>query len=134
MSGNRPGKKPVKNDAGCVVLSSVIYTGYPFTVKIVRDPAYAGVWSRPTVNNTAVFAKTDGGSVTITSSETISKYGLTYVNTTMHAPACNGTPCEIAYLSEPVNISATVTEPINKGKKTRKAICTPAAVPVYQSM
>lgn len=126
-------KKPVASStsAGCSVLPSVIYTGNPFTVKVVRDPAYTGVWSQPTVDVMAVFTKTDGGTVTKTSSETISKYGVTYVNTTMSAPSCNGDLCEIDYLSEnAVVITATVKEPINKGKRTRETVCTPATATV----
>ena len=133
LPGIAMAKKPVASStsAGCSVLPSVVYTGHPFTVKVVRDPAYTGVWSQPTVDVTAVFTKTGGGTVTKTSSETISKYGVTYVNTTMSAPSCNGDLCEIDYLSEnAVVITATVKEPINKGKRTRETVCTPATATV----
>jgi hypothetical protein len=83
---------------------------------------------------TAVSHKTDGGAVTITSNETVSRLGVTCVKVTTSAPGCNGNPCEIDTLSQPANISATVTVPINKGKRTRETICTPAAVPVHLSM
>jgi len=126
--------KTVDSEAGCAVLPAAIYTGNPFTVKVVRDPAYPGAWTQPTVDVSAVFTKTDGSTVTKTSSETIARYGVTYVNTTMSAPSCNGEPCEIDVLSQNVVITATVTEPINKGKRFRVTVCTPADVPVYQSM
>jgi len=127
-------KNTVQSDAGCAVLSSTIYTGNPFTAKIVRVPSYTGGWSWPTVDVKAVFTKTDGGTITKTSSETISRYGVTYVNVTMSAPSCNGDPCEIDFLSEPAVITAVVSEPINKGSRTRETTCTPAVVPVNQSM
>ena len=133
LPGIAMAKKPVasSSSAGCSVLPSVIYTGHPFTVKVVRDPAYTGVWSQPTVDVTAVFTKTEGGTITKTSSETISKYGVTYVNTTISAPGCNGDPCEIDYLSEnALVLTATVTEPINKGKRTRETVCAPASAMV----
>jgi len=133
-SGAALAAKSITSNAGCTVLSSAIYTGYPFTAKIVRDSSPTGVWSQPSVDVTAVFTKTDGGTITKTSSETISKYGVTYVNVTISAPSCNGTPCEIDYLSKPAVISATVSEPINKGKRTRDTVCTPATVQVNQSM
>lgn len=126
LPGIATAKKPVASSAGCSVLPSTIYTGTPFTVKIVRDPAYTGAWSQPTVDVTAVFTKTDGSKVTKTSSETISKYGVTYVNTTMSAPNCNGNPCEVDTLSKSAVIKAVVKEPINKGKTIRETVCAPA--------
>ena len=133
LPGLAMAKKPVENSAGCSVLPSTIYTGNPFTVKVVRDPAYTGVWSQPTVDVTAVFTKTDGSKVTKTSSETISKYGVTYVNTTMSAPSCNGDPCEIDTLSKSAVFTAVVKEPINKGKRTRETVCAPAKAYVNES-
>ena len=127
-------KKPVKNPVavedptGCAIFPSDIYTGYPFTVKIVRVPAYPGSWFRPTVDVTAVFAKKDGGEITTTVSETIAKYDVTYINTTLLAPSCNGAPCEIDTSVDAV-ITAAVTEPINGGGE-RVTICTPTTATV----
>ena len=133
LPGIAMAKQPVASSAGCSALPSTIYTGNPFTVRVVRDPAYTGVWSQPTVDVTAVFTKTDGSKVTKTSSETISKYGVTYVPVLIVAPSCNGYPCEIDTLSKSTVISAVVKEPINKGKRTRETVCAPAKVYVNES-
>jgi len=118
-------KKPVKSPpAECVMFPPTIYTDFPFTVKVVRDPAYPGVWSQPTVEVTAVFTKIDGSEITSTYSETIQRYGVTYINTSLTAPSCNGTPCEIDY-SSGVDLTAVVQEPLNKkGNKFRETTCT----------
>jgi hypothetical protein len=121
-------KKPVASPAGCVMFPPTIYTGFPFTVKVVRDPAYPGVWSQPTVEVTAVFTKTDGSKITQTYSETIQRYGVTYINATVTAPSnysCdeNGACTEVG-IESLANISAIVKEPLNKGKKFRKTTCT----------
>ena len=131
----KPVKKSVKNPVavenpvGCAIFPSDIYTGYSFTVKIVRVPAYPGGWFHPTVDVAAVFAKTDGGEITTTSSETIAKYGVTYVNASLLAPSCKGDLCEIETSVDAV-ITATVTEPINSGESFRETICTPATATV----
>ena len=135
-----PGKNPVavedpvvvEDPTGCAILPADIYTGYPFTVKIVRVPAHLGSWFRPTVDVRAVFAKKGGGEVTTTVSETIAKYDVTYINTTLLAPSCNGAPCEIDTSVDAV-ITATVTEPIDSGKSVRETICTPATATVNPS-
>ena len=111
-----------------VSCSPTIYTGFPFTVKVVRDPAYPGVWSQPTVEVTAVFTKNDGSEITQTYSETIQRYGVTYINATVTAPSnysCdeNGACTEVGIKSL-ANISAIVKEPLNKGKKFRETTCT----------
>ena len=136
LPGIAMAKKPVKDpnpvdsSSGCVVLPPVyVDTGHTFPVKVVRAPSYTGVWSQPTVDVKAVFTKTDGGEVTKTSSETISRYGVTYVNVTMLAPSCNGSPCEIDNTVDAV-VTAVVKEPINKGKRVRESICKPATASV----
>jgi len=135
LPGIAMAKKPVKDTVtvedpvGCVIFPADIYTGYPFTVKIVRNPSYPGSWVSPTVDVTAVFAKADGGESTTTSSDTIAKYGVTYVNTTLLAPSCKGDPCEINTSVDAV-ITATVKEPLNKGNKFRETICTPVTATV----
>ena len=123
-------KKPVESPVACVIFPpAYIDTGYQFTLKIVRDPAYPGVWSQPIVDAEAVFARTGGGSISTRYSETSSRYGygVTYVNATLLAPECNGSPCDID-TSEPVVINAVVKEPLNKGKKFRETTCAPATV------
>ena len=140
-----PGKNPVavedpvvvEDPTGCAIFPSDIfpsdiYTNNSFTVKIVRVPAYPGSWFRPTVDVTAVFAKKDGGEITTTVSETIAKYDVTYINTTLFAPSCNGAPCEIDTSVDAV-ITATVTEPIDSGTSFRDTICTPATATVNPS-
>ena len=123
-------KKPVESPAGCVMFPSTIYTDFPFTVKVVRDPAYPGVWSQPTVEVTAVFTKTNGSEITSTYSETIQRYGVTYINATLSAPSnysCNESGvCNEVGIESLAKISAVVKEPLNKkGNKFREMICTP---------
>jgi hypothetical protein len=129
-------KQPVASDAGCVVFPpAYIDSGYPFTVKIVRDPSYTGVWSQPMAEVNAEFTRTDGGTVTATYSETTSRYGygVTYVTANLLAPSCNGIPCELDTAAD-VTITATIREPINKGKRVRETICTPARASLNPSM
>lgn len=129
LPGIAQAKKPVQEPAGCVIFPSTIYTGFTFTVKVVRDPAYPGVWSQPTVEVTAVFNKTDNSQITQTYSETVQRYGVTYINATLTAPSnlsCdqNGACTEVG-IDSLATISARVKEPLNKGKKYRETICTP---------
>jgi len=129
-------KRPVKTSVSCVVFPpAYIDTGYPFTLKIVRDPAYPGVWSQPLVDATAVFTGTDGGKITAAYSETSSRYGygVTYVNATLLAPSCNGAPCAIDSSVDAV-ITAVVKEPLNKGKQFRETTCTSATASVNPAM
>jgi len=132
-------KKPVaESPAGCVMFPSTIYTGFPFTVKVVRDPAYPGVWSQPTVEVTAVFTKTDGSEITTTHSETIQRYGVTYINATLSAPSSyscdeNGDCSEVG-IDRLADLSAIVKEPLNKkGNKFREMTCTPLNAAVNMS-
>jgi hypothetical protein len=139
LPGIAMAKKPVKpaeEPAGCVVFPpAYIDTGYPFTLKIVRDPAYPGVWAQPMVDVVAVFAGTDGGKITASYSETTSRYGygVTYVNATLLAPSCNGFPCAIDSTVDAV-VTAMVKEPLNKGKQVRETSCTPAKASVNPAM
>lgn len=126
----------VQPSVGCVVFPpAYIDTGNPFSLKIVRDPAYPGSWSRPMVDATAVFTKTDGGKIAASYSETTSRYGygVTYVNATLLAPSCNGAPCAIDSSVDAV-ITAVVKEPLNKGKQFRETTCTVVAASVNPSM
>jgi len=126
---------PVEDPAECVIFPADIYTGHPFTVKIVRNPSYTGSWVSPTVDVTAVFTKTDGGEITTTSSETISRYGVTYINASLLAPSnysCdeNGSNCTEVGIDDQAAISAVVKESLNKGNKSWETICTPVTATV----
>ena len=138
IPGIASAKKPVASEAGCVIPPpAYIDTGFPYIVKIVRDPSYTGVWSQPTVEVTAVFTMADGGQSVDTHSETISKYGVTYVNVPMLAPndcELDGSSCGLVNSGEDAVISAVVREPINKGKRFRETVCTPAKVSVNSAM
>ena len=139
LPGIAMAKKPVKpseDPVGCVVFPpAYIDTGYPFSLKIVRAPAYPGVWSQPMVDVVAVFTGTGGGKITASYSETTSRYGygVTYVNATLLAPSCNGSPCAIDSTVDAV-ITAVVKEPLNKGKQFRETNCTPATASVNPAM
>ncbi|MGB5540459.1 MAG: hypothetical protein WBO37_10250 [Gammaproteobacteria bacterium] len=136
LPGIAMAKKPVVIPVGCVVFApAYIDTGNPFTLKIVRDPAYPGVWSQPMVDVAAVFTGIDGGKITASYSETSSRYGygVTYINATLLAPSCNGFPCAIDSSVDAV-ITVVVKEPLNKGKQFRETSCTPAAASVNPAM
>ncbi|MGD2112201.1 MAG: hypothetical protein PVI50_02360 [Gammaproteobacteria bacterium] len=136
VPGSALAKKPVDDSAGCVIFPpAYIDTGYPFSVKIVRDPAYTGVWSQPIVELAAAFTDTNGGKITATYSETSSRYGygVTYVNATVLAPSCNGVPCAIDTTAG-ADLTAVIKEPINKGKRFRETTCTPATASVNPSL
>lgn len=127
VPGIAAAKKPVASDVGCVVFPpAYIDSDQKFTVKIVRDPAYTGVWSQPMVDVEAVFPTSNGGEVTATYSETTSRYGygVTYVTASLHAPGCNG-GCDLDTSLDAVYVTAVVKEPINKGKRLRETTCTP---------
>jgi hypothetical protein len=129
-------KKPVESDVGCVIFPpAYIDTGFSFTLKIVRDPAYTGVWSQPRVDAEAVFTTTDGGEVITSLSESSSRYGygVTYVTATLLAPSCGGDACVIDADVDAV-INAVIKEPINKGKRFRETVCDTATAPVNPSM
>lgn len=133
LPGIAMAKKPVEDPVGCSIFPpAYIDTGFDFTMKIVRDPAYTGVWSQPMVDAAAVFTKTDGGKITVSINETTSNYGygVTYVNTTLRAPdSCNGSSCVIDTSVDAV-ITAVIKEPINKGKRFRETVCTPVTASV----
>ncbi len=136
LPGIAMAKRPVASSVGCVIFTpAYIDTGYPFKLKIIRKPAYPGVWSQPVVNANAVFTRTDGGKITASYSETSSRYGygVTYVYATLLAPSCNGTPCEIDTTVDAV-ITAVVKEPLNGGRRYRETTCTPATASVNPSM
>lgn len=134
-SAKKPASKnPVDSEAGCVIFPpAYIDTGHEFTLKIVRDPSYTGVWSQPTVDVAAVFTKNDGGEITVSYSETTSRYGVTYITTTpLTAPSnCNSdSVCDEINTSVSAKLTAVVKEPINKGKRFRETICTPVTASV----
>lgn len=136
LPGIAMAKKPVRPDVGCVVFPpAYIDTGNMFTLKIVRDPAYPGVWSQPMVDASAVFTDINGGKITTTYSETSSRYGygVTYVNATLPAPSCNGYPCNIDTTVDAV-ITAVIKEPLNKGKQFRETTCTTATASINPAM
>jgi len=136
LPGMATAAKTVQSTTGCVIFPpAYIDTGNPFTLKIVRDPAYPGSWSRPMVDVTAVFTRTDGGKIAASYSETSSRYGygVTYVYATLLAPSCNGVPCAIDSTVDAI-ITAVVKEPVNKGKQFRQTSCTPATASVNPSM
>lgn len=140
VPGLATAKKPSASNipAGCVVFAPAdIYTGVPFTLKIVRDPAYPGVWSRPMVDATAVFTGAlDGGKITSTYSETGSRYGygVTYVNAILTAPSCGNINNCVIDTSVDAVITAVIKEPLNKGKQLRETTCTPTTSRVNPSM
>ena len=97
------------NKVECAVLTQdIVYPGYSFPVKVVKVPSYPGGWVSPTFTITGDF---NTGDVSYT--ETVSKYGVTYISAELLVPS-NATGTAI--------IEAVVSEPVNK-KKVRETVC-----------
>jgi hypothetical protein len=121
--------KKISPPAGCVIFPpAYVDTGNPFQVKIVKDPSYPGGWVAPLVEAAATFKVRGPGTVTVSYTGSVSRYGVTYVYATLNAPSCDGTPCFINTSVDAV-ITATVYEPLSDGS-LRETVCAPAQVSV----
>ena len=122
--------------AGCVIFPpAYVDTGYPFRLKIVKNPSYPGGWVAPLVEAAAIFAVRGGGTTTVTYDETVSRYGygVTYVYATLLAPSCgDGSPCQIN-TSVAAVVTATIRERLSDGS-FRETACAPAEVSVNPAM
>jgi hypothetical protein len=110
-------KKPQSSStAGCVILvDDIVYKTFPYEVKVVRDPSYPGAWRNPTFTIEASYTgSTQTVNATIEPS-LANVFSVTYANASLVVPGD-------ATFGGTATISATVEEPLNKGK-TRKTIC-----------
>jgi hypothetical protein len=122
----------------CVIFApEFIDAGYPFTVKIVRQPSYPGSWVAPLVDASVAITRADGGQMVTTYSETSSRYGygVTYVYAVLQAPSCNGSASCVIDTRVPAVITAVIREPVSRGNKVsyRETQCEPATAFVNPS-
>jgi len=121
--------------ASCVIFPpAYVDTGYPFQLKIVKDPSYPGGWVAPLVDAAATFKARGGGEVMASYTESVSRYGygVTYVYATLLAPSCDGSPCQINTSVDAV-VTATIRERLSDGS-FRETVCAPAEVTVNPAM
>ena len=121
--------------AGCVIFPpAYVDTGYPFQLKIVKDPSYPGGWVAPLVEAAATFKARGGGKMTASYTESVSRYGygVTYVYATLLAPSCDGSPCQINTSVDAV-VTATIRERLSDGS-FGETVCEPVKVSVNPAM
>jgi hypothetical protein len=132
LPGMAMAKKPSQNNTttgtteGCaVLLPADIYTGQPYTVKVVRVPSYTGSWHQPTIDTVVDYPTMGGGVQTQTDSQTINYFSVTYAlaNFTTPSPLADGsgnlTSGILTTATEPnavATVTATVSEPLSNNK------------------
>jgi hypothetical protein len=121
-------KKPNPGRVACALLletdPAVVYTGMPFTVRLVRIPSYPGAFRNPTVSIDVSYPANDG-EITQNDTRTIHAFNVTYVNVGFVVPL-KSSGIEIG---GEATIAATVTE----GHKSKKIRCMTNAM-VQESM
>jgi hypothetical protein len=125
-------RKPVVPEPACALLLSpdpqFVYTGMPFTVKLVRVPAYPGAFRQPTVEIDVSYPMPPGNEITQNYTRTIPVFNVTYVEADFTPPASDSGIVENGV----VGIEATVTEPVRKNK-SRTTSCSTTATVVYSN-
>ena len=99
LPGLAAAKKPAKNypsnnttsgsttTEGCaVLLPTDIYTGQPFTVKVVRVPRYPGSWYHPTIDTVVDYPTMNGGGLMQSDNQTINYFSVTYALANFKTP------------------------------------------------
>ena len=119
-------KPPRPEDAACALLLSpdpnLVSTGMPFTVKLVRVPAYPGAFHQPTISVDVTYPMPAGSEITENVTQNIPLFNFSYVEMNFHVP-----PYESGIMvGEEVIIEATVTEPLRKNK-SKTTYCTTTA-------
>lgn len=119
-------KKP-NLDVSCALLletdPAVVYTGMPFTVKLVRIPSYPGAYRNPTVSIDVSYP-VDDGEITQNDTRTIPAFNVTYVTVGFVVPYKNSG----IEIGGEVTIAATVTEGLKKNKSNKISCMTNAMV------
>jgi len=120
-------KKPNPGIVSCALLletnPAVVYTGMPFTVKLVRVPSYPGAFRNPTVSIDVSYPA-NGGEITQNETRTIHAFNVTYVEVGFVVPF-KSSGIEIG---GEVTIAATVSEGLKKNKSKRISCMTNAMV------
>ena len=128
IPGIATAKKPNPGRISCALLletdPAVVYTGMPFTVKLVRIPSYPGAFRNPTVSIDVSYPA-NGGEITQNETRTIPAFNVTYVEVGFTVPDINSG----IEVGGEATIAATVTE----GHKSKKISCMTNAM-VQESM
>ena len=114
--------KPVKPEPSpipeCIILiNDVVYTGNPYTAKLVRDPRYPDAWRNPTITIEASYT---GSDITGMATYEPGLFNVTYVNASFVVPGD-------ASFGGTANLTATVREPLKKRNTFRETNCTASA-------
>ena len=129
VPGLTSAKKPQPpTDATCTLLLSpdpnFVSTGMPFTVKLVRVPAYPGAFRQPTVSIDVAYPMPVGSEITQNETRNIPVFNVSYVEMNFHVPTLDSG----ILVNQQVKIEATVTEPIRKNKSKTANCSTTASV------
>ena len=138
LPGLAAAKKPPKNNPsnnttsgsttteGCaVLLPTDIYTGQPFTVKVVRVPSYPGSWHQPTIDTVVDYPTMNGGGLMQSDSQTINYFSVTYAlaNFTTPTPTVDESGNQLFGIlttaTSPdavATVTASVSEPMSNNK------------------
>jgi hypothetical protein len=121
-------KKPTPAEPGCELLlapdPSFIYTGNPYTVKLVRVPSYPGAFRQPTVSIDVSYPMSEGSTYTVNDTRSFPDFNVTYMESNFVAPSSDSGIAENGV----VEIDATVTEPVRKNKFITTSCTTTATV------
>jgi hypothetical protein len=133
VPGLASAKKPQPpTDPACALLLSpdqnLVSTGMPFTVKLVRVPAYPGAFRQPTISVDVSYPMPAGSEITQNETRNIPLFNVSYVEMNFQVP-----PLDSGILvGQEVKIDATVTEPLRKAEsKTTNCTTTATVVQGY---
>ena len=87
-------KKPHPGNVSCELFvlppyQDAVYTGTKFSVKLVRTPSYPGAFRNPTVTIDVIYPLSDNSELIQTSTRTISRFNVTYVEMDFTAPSAD---------------------------------------------
>jgi hypothetical protein len=125
-SNNTTSGSTTTTTEGCaVLLPTDIYTGQPFTVKVVRVPSYTGSWHQPTIDTVVDYPTMDGSGLMQSDSQTINYFSVTYAmaNFTTPTPTVDGSGNQLFGIltttTSPdavATVTTTVSEPMSNNK------------------
>jgi hypothetical protein len=129
VPGITSAKKPAPpGDPECALLLApdplFVYTGTPFTVKLVRVPSYPGAFRQPTITIDVTYPMPAGSEITQNYTRSIPKFNVTYEEAVFTVPLFDSG----ILTGQDVMIAATVDEPVGKkSKKFKTTSCTTKA-------
>jgi len=119
-------KKPNPGNVSCELFVSpyrdAVYTGSKFSVKLVRAPSYPGAFRNPTVTIDVIYTLSDNSELIQTSTRTISRFNVTYVEMDFTAPSAdeNG----VLPVGEATIVGTVSEQTKSKKNKTNITSCT----------